>query len=381
MRFKGLPRAYALLGLAAAVAVGTLPLAAAPPLVSLTNDGKVLPGNVPQLKARVQYWLDMIRDAKDDRAMLEGRAGLVKDFGMSDNPDFRYTFGSVAGELAPTYLNLDSPARQINVALALSRMNAIPIRPALDLMIVHPNPAVRYLGWEGYRNIRLEVAAHPLDGPKMCAAIAKAAQAETSPLVIGEMFGTLTLPMVPPPSIPPDSIAKARREFSRVFLTVWTLCCRKMLAGDTEFAETCRKGVDAARNFALTPGADPDTTKKMLQALVDMAWCAAKAYDAAGANGPVADAAGGVLMECEAALNAGKNLQRNHLQAPLTDPNVPERGAAVRYGVTRWIDELKADGVVQPDFKAPTTSATSGPAAPPARPATATAPAAPEAKM
>jgi hypothetical protein len=261
-------------------------------------------------------------------------------------------------------LELPDDIKQVNAALVLSRMPQVIMQPALEKMVVHRNPAVRYLGWRGYRGVRtLLLAQGPSYRQTMFRSLDAAVARENSPLVIRAIFGVLRIPAAGA-AVPEDVRRKAQEQAFAIFRQIWPNCCRRVLAGNAVMAEVSQEGLAALLNFAPIFRTQKASSEAILQMVVEMTWCSAMAYDQAGAAGPIAAANTVLLRECEKALNSLKDTRHKDIEAPLTDPKQSDRGSAVRLGVLEWIKLLKDDGVVKPSFKLPDDETTK--AAPPA---------------
>ena len=65
------------------------------------------------------------------------------------------TYAELLARHVPAYLKrIPDPMRQVNVALAASKVDQADNQPSFEAMVVHANPAVRYLGWQGYSEAR-----------------------------------------------------------------------------------------------------------------------------------------------------------------------------------------------------------------------------------
>jgi len=355
-----------LLGSAVVVILGRGLPAAAPPVWDISDaaiSGGLLPSHVSQIDARIRYWVETMRQARDYKTVVTSRTGLLQDYGSFGSVEFRYTFARLAAEFVTPLLELPDDIKQVNAALALSRMPQVIMQPALEKMVVHRNPAVRYLGWRGYRGVRtLLLAQGPSYRQTMFRSLGAAAARENSPLVIRAIFGVLRIPAAGA-AVPEDVRSKAQEQAFVIFQQIWPSCCRRVLAGNAVMAEASQEGLAALLNFAPIFGAQKANSVAILQMVVEMTWCSAMAYDQARASGPIAAANTALLRECEKALNNLKNTRNKDIEAPLTAPKQPDRGSAVRLGVLEWIKLLKDDGVVKPSFKLPGDATTK--AAPP----------------
>jgi hypothetical protein len=168
--------------------------------------------------------------------------------------------------------------------------------------------------------------------------------------------------------------------------------CPQIVGGNAHVAQALRSAVLGIANGWPLLANDKAKQTQFLQMIVDAAWCAGNAYFRASqmttAEGLTKDYANRVrlanamlLRQCEEALNRikggaeGANMH-NYIDRPLSDTKLTdaEQGSAVlgwtdpktdqKYGVLAWVEQLKADGVVDPKLPEPTSEPESEPAAP-----------------
>jgi hypothetical protein len=144
--------------------------------------------------------------------------------------------------------------------------------------------------------------------------------------------------------------------------------CQKIINGDDEIADACRRETVALKSYAAVIAATPAQKTAVLQTLVDLAFCAAKAYGYARAEGRNADAMIGLMEDCEKALQDLTGVQKPFLAKPLSDPKLAQTPeillltvdpvAKENRGVLAWSGELKGQGVQDPKFDrtAPTSA-------------------------
>jgi len=322
-------------------------------------------GYEEQVGARIKHWAEVIRSAKDpgvEDAVIKARNGLVADYAKYDNARYQFLFArESARQLTPLLGVADQykHLKQVNVAMALARMTSASIQEALDKMVSHENPAVRYLGWQGYRASRTVVMGQSLAAiARMFQTLKDRADKETSAPAMGAMFQCLRLP-ARPQQVSERDYQEAQKKAAEVLLTCWRKRCEQTWAGDAEMTEMCRAGVDAWAALADHVAADKDLLKKALQSLLDLAWCAAKPF----AQTALSEVEMLLLQDCEGALNAIKKTQKKYIESPL-EPGTPAQRSAVGSGILKWVADLKEDGAAEPKFQTPTT--TSAPATTPA---------------
>lgn len=341
-------------GLVLACVAGGLP-AQPPPAVQIEAGGRLLPQQVRQMRQRISYWLDQLSAAQTEAEIRAAGRAIVSDYRASENVDYRYNYGEILSEEMPdTLKEIRGPVREINLALAVRGINQVTIQPALERLLASENPAVRYLAWGGYRDVRMLLLAQGESyARRMYGSVRQAATGETSPEVVGQIFRMLTLPPVTPAGVREQTLSAAREEFYGILRQMWSQRCREVLAGSAGMTGACRRGVVALNSFAVTYGDEPERREQILQMCADMAWCASRAYDAAKPDTPVVRAAEQLLRDIENMLNSLLATQHNYLLQALTDPDVlPPRGAAVRRAVVEsWMDVLADEGVERPDFE------------------------------
>jgi len=329
--------------------------AEAPPPVDIPARGSLPRAVEQQVQQRMEYWLDQLRDAKDEDGIRQAAKALLADYYKSENLSYRYIYAAQMAAKGPGYLaGMTDSIRQINLAVSVSGIDQVSIQPALGIMVAHANPAVRYLGWHGYRSIRmLALAQGPSFARKMQDSLAKRAVGEQSGPVVGEIFLMLTLPPIEIPGVSEQTLRDTRREFLQITRNTWPERCRQVLAGDASITEACRSAVIALNSFGQAYADDEAQRKTILQMAIDLAYCSAKAYDNAKGAGDLGAANQELLRDIENLLNNVKGTQNAYLVTALTDPNVlPPRGVAVRRAVVEnWLDALESDGVVKPEFK------------------------------
>ncbi|MDY6913447.1 MAG: hypothetical protein SVT52_03185 [Planctomycetota bacterium] len=255
----------------------------APPVLNIPDTAlrdQLLAVHEKQIESRVKYWADMIRTAENEKDILAARDGLVSDYLAYDSVAYRYSYARLTAKHCTPLLKLNNPAKQINVSLVISRMPQVASQSALDKMVVHANPAVRYLGWAGYGSLRMLILAQGSTYQrKMYTSLAKAADKETSAPVVGMIFKVLNLPPVATGLVAAADLREARKQFFVIIEKNWPTRCRQVLGGDAQMAEACQKAIAALSGFAPVMSEGKRGLKEMLQMIVDMAWCSARAYD------------------------------------------------------------------------------------------------------
>jgi len=374
------------------------PLLAQPPEIDIPESALKAPLTEPyreKIRKWVNYYLDIIRKAENNKQLSNGRVGLVQGYyKYADSTYYQFAYAQIAADKGLTVLKQFSDhARQINLAMALSRMSQVSIQPALEEMVTNQNPALRYCGWQGYYVIRRNVLAQGGEYvTRMLSSLEKAAGAEEVPAAFGEMLRVMD-PGSSGASASGGIPADAQVKFVEILVKHWRKRCLQVRAGSAEMPAACGVGVSLLPKLAgAAIAGDKKNKTKLLQMAINMAMAAAQAYQVAEQRIVLANkaekkdpeaerilrASGMLLVECEAALNALAGTKKRDITDALTDTKVPvPRWAQVQRKLLDWADELKKEGVTAPPFpppKPPTTAPATAPS-PATAPAPSTAPA------
>lgn len=326
--------------------------------------GTLLPVHVKQIESRLKYFTAVLLRAGDgdNAAISKARDELVQTFNYSTSVSYHYTVAQLAAKIVTPVLDSPSRIKQINAALALSKMPQVTIQPALEKMVRHSNSAVRYIGWDGYNSAwRMILAQGSVPAKRMFSILSERCGKEKSPLVTGAMWRMLRLrSRVEVGSS--DSMGDLRKQGLAIFRKSWFRACRRVLRGDVKTMGVACKGISTALEYV--SNAKSNKKKKVaraaMQLVANMMWCAGKTYKRSHAKGNVrtARAAEILLRDCEKALNKflglGPISRKNYIRFSLSDTTVikkPMRGMAVmyfihprtgrKYGVLAWVDEMK----------------------------------------
>jgi hypothetical protein len=397
-------------------------VAAGPPNLDIPADARqkgMLAEHKDQVKARVGYWMKELAAAGSADDVVAVRKGLLKDYTgyTADAREFQNTmaeYTSTFGEKClGQALRADDPLKglkEVNLAIAASRMTQLPIQPLLEKMVADSNPGVRLLAWQGYARTRATILAASAAPPKppparvMFEAMRKGAATETDGMVAAEMIGAMVMAPKPEEGILAGAYSDAQKEFVKALEANWSRLCKAVLEGDSAMCEACQRGVRAVLPINDGLGGDEMRTTA-LQLALNAAWAAGAAYDraeqilpasalareaAAAAGKAAADGADEglkadakkkaaavaelaaklkvdpkalagmgdgaelafsraslLLRDCEAALNRLTNKQEQWINGPLKQA-APERGAAVRLAVLKWEETLRPMGVKPP---------------------------------
>ena len=330
------------------------------------------PAQIAQIDKQLGYWRNRIIKATDVDQVTKARSGIKKDYRLHMNTAYQYPFAGRAAEiLTPLLKDTLRPddklmrLKEVNVAVALSEMPQVTIQPALETMVRHKNPAVRYRGWIGYVDTRKLILAQGSNFvPTMLATLRNSAAKETSAPVIGAILEMTDVK--PSTGTVPRAVARdAQRQAFEILRANWSRWCKRLLAREPEMAMMLRKGVKAMETLSRSVAADQAGKGEVLQLLVDLIRYSAQTYDDAGGEGAVAHANNALLRQGEAALRTISGKTDNRLAKALDSKETP-RGAIVRTAVLDWVTDLKDFGVVAPKVVYPATQPTTQPAAPPA---------------
>lgn len=389
---------------AVAVCASASAVLAAPAAVDIPEDAlkASLSGQYVKL---ISDWTDFyskqMLESKDEAGVVAARTKLIgpDGYGKYDSPEFRFVYAREACKSLTGANVLDAKdtlknIRVVNAALCVSRMPQPSIQATLDKMVVHANPAVRYFGWQGYRQIRAGLMNLNKEAiGKMFKPLSEQLPKEASPVVVEAMLAAANLATVDVTAVSEDVRKFASAESYAIYMKNWPTFCQAAIDGSGPMALACREGVQALKHFGNSFGADKAKMAAIQQAVADAMWCAGNSYDAARklaaasdgltkmAAEETADADAVLLRDCEDILNALAVLanpsakRNNFVTAPLQDPKEKD-GAAVLLGVVKWVEALKPNGVNQPAYKVQVAAAE-----PASVPASATADSTPPAQV
>ena len=183
-----------------------------------------------QLRERIAYWLAVLRDTEKRDEILSATVGLLEDYGRIDKAFYRYHFAEIVTTQAKdTWAKMKpqlKPLREVNLALAISEMTQVSIQPALTKMVSHPNAAVRYYGWTGYRKLReliLVLAGAAQHDKIMYASLRSQSKEETSPAVVGAMFKMFRTPLGGQWQVGPRQMARFRSTCFDILQAAWPI--------------------------------------------------------------------------------------------------------------------------------------------------------------
>ncbi len=359
---------------AAAATAQSQPAAPALP----TFAGQAQPQHIQQMANYITFWAGALRDSQNDANAILARDSLVLGYVEMDKQNAGYNYAeraaAILGPILAKGLGTDALSRmkEVNLASAVAQMPQASIQPALDAMVAYaPNPAVRYFGWKGYAAARtriLALGAQPTQ--KAMASLDKAAATETSGPVLEQIFRMTELDAARPTAVPDAAWTSAANAMLGVLNTNAKTWCQKIIHGDDEIADACRRQTIALKSYAAVIAATPAQKTAVLQTLVDLAFCAAKAYGYARAENRSADAMLALMEDCEKALQDLTGIQKPFLAKPLSDPKLAQTPeillltvdpvAKENRGVLAWSGALKDQGVKDPSYERAATNAVPG---------------------
>ena len=369
---------------AVAFAVGVLAVVAAAQTPEIKPETKALRGELNASQtAEVDAFLrfcanrmagspDAAADAVSPKVIAASRQVVIAAYG-TDNGDgyMRYFAQSAAENFARIALRSADPLVLVNASLVLSRLTRPEIAPALDQMVVHPNPAVRYYGAATYATIREGMLIRgPEHRDRMFTALRARAGAETSPVVSAVLFGALDLsgskaifPVLGPARV-------AARE------TLAELVKRNLQAvrdGEQAMCTAYGRAVATVRAMAEYTTDKPGRVS-LLQTLADIMANAGQAYLEQGksSKGKSAAQLSQLLIDCEQAMSQITGEPKSQVARVLRMSGA-DRGARVKYEVNNWVGTPDTPGVltalgvtppaVLPSSTSPAVPPTTAPAA------------------
>jgi hypothetical protein len=319
----------------------------------------------------IRYWTDFLKGTDKESDVIKARDALAAGYGRyASSNSYQDYYADAAGRIATEPLR-NRPARlgqvkEVNVAMFLAEMRRVFAQDALETMVAHANPAVRYFGWSAYRAIRTDILALTLPGRKLLASLRNSGAAEQSSMVAEEIFRNLAAPAATAIPIPEQRLMEIRKELLGVFRACWLPWCRQVLGGSSEAAASCRVGVSTLLSFAELVEKDKSAKTSALQMAADLLWCSSKAYQDAKGAGPIAQANAPLLEQTESALSVLMGKPQKLITETLRNEKLApdEKADEVRRHALDLIEQLQSLGAKNPSdtFKpAAQTQPTTGP--------------------
>ena len=341
-------------------------------IVSANLKGGLVRSDIAQIDLHIEYWLARMVAARTAKDVYLAREGLLADYNKYvTSIRYQVSFARGAAATIPPAmgkLSTNDPLialKEINFAIVVSQMEQLTSIPALDALVRHANPGVRFLAWRGYRGVRDQaIRKGRKDAATLFAALRRHAATEPSPLVAAVIVDILHI----------EKSAWTTNAFKKAFdLNFNTLvemlknCCNRLAAGDGTWSRPCLAALPILQTAEGFYKPDRNRTTLILQQLVNIAQAAAKAYDNANGKGRIVLHCTPLLQQAEQVIASLSADVGNDIRKTLTDKKKSpiEKAKAIRRSVLDWIDRL--DGVKEPVFtpvKAPaaTTQPTSKPA-------------------
>ncbi len=276
-------------------------------------DAFIQPVSAPEAMADAQPVLQA-------RQALES-AGTGNDKGLGFR---RYFAESVTREIVPVVLADGSRLGQVNAAVLVGSLRQPVTLPALEAMVRHPNPAVRYHGMRGYRNIRallLGVGGNMRDA--MFRVLTERAGTETDALVLAELLSVLDLSSGSDlQGLDSLALNSARQAAQPIVTGVLASRLQGVRNADLAVVRAYGRSIDAVEEFArAAPNAEQ--RRPLLTLLADILANASAAYADRAVPGvdrddPTIQALGSLLKEVE--LTIGR-ITNSNLQAISSEIN------------------------------------------------------------
>ena len=374
-----------------ALVLGALVLSGAraaepPPINILSANLKrgLIKSDIDQVKAHTTYWVAQLAGAKTSGDVYTAREGVLADYSKyaSSIPyqvEFaRYTAAIVPGAMGK--LNKDGrlfSLKEINFAIVISKLTQLTAIGAMDALVRHENPGVRFLAWSGLREVRNQAIQKGGQAAKLLfAALDRHAASESSPLVAAVIAETLNIDKS---ALTAGAFKNAfKKAFDRNFSTLVGMLktsCNRLAGGDASWARPCIAALPILQTAA--DFYKPDTKKAtlILQQLINIAQAAAKAFAASDGVGTGAFQCTPLLLQVELVIGSLSDDSGTDIRKPLLNRKMSpeEKSKAIPRGVLEWIARLEELGIKEPVFtpvKPPATTSqpTTKPAATPAGP-------------
>ena len=279
-----------------------------------------------EIQTWVKYWVGRIAKAETEAEIVEARRKLVSGYQRFEPATYRYDYAdTTATEVSAALKTLPAgdlkALREINAASALGVFDQVSVQFALQELVAHDNPGVRYWGWKGLAGIRdLSLAQGGQTAEAFFTVITQRSAAETSAVVLGAMWEAMVLPVSSPDGVDAVTWGNAVDTFANILNTNWANACGQVASGDASWVGAAPKAVMAMVRLARIAGDDEIQTP--LGHLLHMTFAAFRAYDAAPADTEREQHAIVLLARCEAALAGLSGLSVSPgLEATLIDPS------------------------------------------------------------
>jgi hypothetical protein len=307
------------------------------------RSGSLLPVHANQVRARMEWWLNSIRVSDKNEDILDHRRRLLADYAFYEEPAYRQQAADIFVEVAGPFVTGDAydgndplaMVKRINVAMAAARMDSSSTAPLLQNMVASDNAAIRFFGWNGYRNIRLPLLAGQVNRD-LLAAVKSALAEEPSTVVLAEVFRVLDLKPAGLVGFDADARKRIAETLVPAVKPAWAVRLKQLKESDG--TDMLRAMDTAVQTLGTYPSGD--FTPAIRKMVLDVALAAGEIYSNAleAGNDSRADAAETLLLTAEKALLE---------QTPMTNQRIVKAmqqdapGAAVQLALLDWQTELQ----------------------------------------
>jgi hypothetical protein len=312
--------------------------------------------DVDQIRSHVKYWTNQLASAKTPGDIYQAQEGFTEDY-EKYNKSIRYqsVFARNTATIIRPVMEKLSPndklisVKEINFALILSKMPQLGTIGAIDAMVAHKNPGVRFLGWKGYLGIRDQAIRSRKEAKILFAALKKHAGTEPNPLVASAIVDVLNIKKALLTSKP---FTKAFDENFKTLIGVLKNCSDRLASGDSSWARPCVAAIPILQTAAEVYKPAKDKNTLIIQQMINIAQAAAKAFAAYNGQGVGASQCVPLLLQIEPAIGKLTGNNDVDIREPLNNKKIGpgEKSSAVRLGVLEWIDRLEELGIKKPEF-------------------------------
>ena len=359
----------------AALVLGALALsgagAAEPKPISIVSANLkrgLIKSDIAQIKVHVEYWVAELAAAKTAEVVYKTREGLLADYNKyATSIRYQVEFArSTAAAVPPAVGQLSRndqlvSLKEINFAIAVSEMTQMTSISALDLLVRHENPGVRFLAWRGYRGVRdPTIRKGGKDANALFAALGRHAATEPSPLVAAVIVDVL---YIDKSVLTTNAFKKAFELSFNTLVGMLKTCCDRLAGGDGAWARPCIAAIPILRAADEFYKPDSKIATLIIQQMVNVAQAAAKAYASTDGQGRTAFQCTPLLQQIEAAIGSLAKDSGSEIRKTLLNKKTSplEKSKAIRRAVLDWIDRLEELGIKEPVFtpiKAPPAATT-----------------------
>ncbi|MFP4105478.1 MAG: HEAT repeat domain-containing protein [Phycisphaerae bacterium] len=330
---------------------GSVAFSQAPPLdipdEALNN--RLLSAHEEMIRTRIQHYADLMKTAENEEDIFRGRQNIIRDYNLYQSTAYRFVFAREAAEVLTPLLKSD-PKLQINASIVLANLPQVTIQPALEEMVTHQNPAVRYLGWKGYSLVRSLLLAQGQRYRKtMFDSLTAAAKNEDSPVVLRALMRALRMPQVRPQAVATDVYANALQTSFEIYEGLVDRLCRQTIRLKIDWIESADAGLATLNTYLSIYDGNQAMRTRAIQLGANLAKCAFIAYQQNEGQGKVARAAELLLKGVERYINQSIDEERNTISGALDDEDAADSVAAVGVALADWLSALQKDhGVKEP---------------------------------